>query len=379
MRAVLVDDELSALTYLERVLLKIDDVTIVGKYINPYEAIAQVKHDKPDIVFLDIEMPGISGIEVAESIQSSFPEAHIIFITAYDEFAVKAFELNAVDYILKPIKPDRLHKTLQRVSKSNKQRKALDTTNKKPIVLAFQALSFALENDLSATLNVRWRTSKVRGIFVFLLQHRGQVILKDTLVDLFWPSLDIEKGYTQLYSTIYHIRKTLSESNVDIHIINLDNGYKLDMNGVTLDVEEWETGITETQNVDSKTLPIHQQLLTLYRGDYLANEEYVWAENERERLKMLWVKHISEVAEYLASNSQFRKAISLYLRLQMAHPYTDESYFKLMQLYSEIGDIHSVELQYHSLKEMLFDQFGIEPKQMIQDWYNNWSNHYNIP
>lgn len=382
MRAILVDDELSALIYLERALLKVSSVNIIGKYINPHDAIVKALHDKPDIIFLDIEMPGISGIEVAETIQRSLPEVRIVFTTAFDEYAIKAFELNAVDYILKPIRHDRLKKTLGRISVSDKKEETLNPSEKTPMVCAFQALSFAIDGDVNEELHVRWRTSKVRGIFAFLLQHRGVSIRKDTLLDQFWPNLEIEKGYTQLYSAVYQIRKTLSASNVDIRIINLENGYKLEMNGVKLDVEEWETGITEIRHVNSKTLPMHQHLLTLYRGDYLANEEYVWAESERERLKIIWIKHISTVAEYFASISQFNEAISLYLRLQMAHPYTEESYFNLMQLYNKIGDIHSVEQQYGYLKKMLLEQFDIEPRQMIQDWYKNWnknwSNHYNM-
>lgn len=58
---------------------------------------------KPDVVFLDVEMPEISGIEVAEKLQSALPDVRIIFVTAYDEYAVKAFELHALDYILKPL------------------------------------------------------------------------------------------------------------------------------------------------------------------------------------------------------------------------------------------------------------------------------------
>lgn len=382
MKAILIDDELSALIYLEKELHKIGSVNILGKYTNSSEAIVEVLHKKPNIVFLDIEMPGISGIEVADEIQSSLPNINIIFITAFDEYAVKAFELNAVDYILKPIKHNRLKKTIQRISIPDNKIPSLDVTTKTPMVCVFQSLAFALYNNVTETLDVRWRTSKVRGIFAFLLQHRGAFIRKDTLLDLFWPKLEIEKGYTQLYSAIYQIRKTLSTYNMDIFITNLENGYKLNMNGVKLDVEEWEAGIKELPIVNRETFPKHQHLLTLYRGDYLANEDYLWAENERERLKILWIKHISKVADYLGSENQFNEAISLYLRLQMTHPYTDESYFKLMKLYNKVGDKHSVEVQYDNLKKMLVDQYAVEPSLTIQDWYKDWqkswSNYYNI-
>lgn len=372
MRAILVDDESSALTSLENALHKICEITIIGKYTNSYTARENVLSQKPDIVFLDIEMPGISGIEFAEEIQCLLPEINIVFITAYDEYAVKAFELNAIDYVLKPVRRNRLKETIQRISKSYKEETFSDASIKSPMVCALQSLSFVLEDNINKTIDVHWRTSKVRSVFTFLLQHRGDFIRKEALLDLFWPDLDIKKGYTQLYSAIYQIRKTLSANNVNIRIINLEDGYKLDMNGVKFDVEEWERGIKEFPVVTNETLPKHQQLLTLYRGDYLANEDYLWAEIERERLKILWIQHISKVADYLADKNQFNEAISLYLRLQTAQPYIEESYFKLMQLYSKIDEAHSVKRQYDNLKKMVLDQYENQPRQDIQKWYKCW-------
>jgi len=371
-KAILVDDESSALTSLEIALHKIGGITIIGKYTNSYIAKQNILNEKPDIVFLDIEMPGISGIKLAEEIQYSLPEIHIVFITAYDEYAVKAFELSAIDYVLKPVRSNRLKDTVQRISKAYKRESASDSLKRSVMVCAFQSLSFVQENNMSDTIDVRWRTSKVRGVFVFLLQHRGDFIRKDTLLDLFWPDLDIKKGYTQLYSAIYQIRRTIADINVNIHISSLENGYRLDMNGVKFDVDEWEKGLKKLPAITCETLSAHQELLMLYRGDYLANEDYMWLENERERLKILWIQHICKVADFFANKNQYSEAISLYLNLQMSQPYIEECYFKLMQLYNKIGDIHSVERQYDYLQRMLMDQYGNQPHQCVQDWYKNW-------
>ena len=375
MRAILVDDESSALTSLDIALHKIGGITIIGKYTNSYMAKKNILSKKPDIIFLDIQMPGISGINLAEEIQCSLPETNIVFVTAYDEYAVRAFELSAIDYLLKPVRSNRLKETIQRISKSYMEKTILDSSSiRAPMICAFQSLSFVLEDNIDKTIDVRWRTSKVRGVFIFLLQHRGDFIRKETLLDLFWPNLDIKKGYTQLYSAIYQIRKTLAAIHVNIFISNLENGYRLDMNGVKFDVDVWEKGIEKLSVVTSETLPKHQQLLTLYRGNYLENEDYLWVENERERLKILWIQHISKIADYFTEKRQFSEAISLYLRLQMSHPYIEECYFKLMQLYSKIDEIHSVERQYNYLQRMLMDQYGNQPRQDIQTWFQNWKN-----
>src|SRR5690606_38514667 len=115
MRVILVDDERLALDYLERQLMKLDEVMILGKYTNPFMGKEQILQQDVDVIFLDISLPEINGIELAEQILEKKPDIHIVFVTAYNEHAVKAFELNALDYIVKPIIAERLAITMKRV------------------------------------------------------------------------------------------------------------------------------------------------------------------------------------------------------------------------------------------------------------------------
>lgn len=370
MRAILVDDEPLALTYMEGLLKKIGDVDIIGKYINPHKALAGVIEEQPDVVFLDIEMPEINGIELAERIQGKSPGTLIVFVTAFNEYAVKAFELHAVDYIVKPVQRERLRQTLLRIPRTTKE---VFPSPRTAMVCTFQSLSFAWYEDALEEIDIRWRTSKVRGVFAFLLQHRGSYVRKDTLLELFWPGADWEKGFMQLYSTIYQIRKTIASIDFSVVITNHENGYRLDLEEVKLDIEEWEAGLKNLPALTNETLPEYQRLLEFYRGDYLVEEDYLWAESERERLRILWLQHCSKVADYLADNHQVSEAILLYLRIQTSQPYVDHSYFKLMQLYSQVGDIRGVEQQFDQLTKMLKEEYDAEPRQGIREWYNEWA------
>ena len=372
MRTILVDDERLALQYLGKLLGEIDDIQIIGTYMNPYEAIGAILVEKPDIVFLDIEMPEMNGIELAEQIQQSLPTTHIVFVTAFNEYAVKAFEINAVDYIVKPVQRDRLSKTLSRMTKESSGMTSSPVSSRLARVSVFQSLSFAWTGDSPEPIDVRWRTSKVRGIFTLLLQNRGTFVQKDLLLELFWPEMDSEKGFMQLYSAVYQIRKTIATTNFDISIMNYENSYRLDLNGVTVDVDEWEKGLEQATTITATTLEEHRRLLELYQGDYLAKEEYVWAEGERERLRVIWLQHTFKVADYLVSDKQFGEAVSLYLRVQMAQPFLDESYFKLMQLSGQLGDHRSVEQQYSQLTAMLQEEYGAKPRAIIREWYEEW-------
>jgi two-component system, LytTR family, response regulator len=113
MKALLVDDERLARNELRRLLLDFPDIRIVGEAAHAKQAREQMAALKPDLIFLDIQMPGETGMELLESLEPPLPQ--VIFTTAYDEFAVKAFELNALDYLLKPVDPARLAAAVERL------------------------------------------------------------------------------------------------------------------------------------------------------------------------------------------------------------------------------------------------------------------------
>jgi two-component system LytT family response regulator len=111
-RTLLVDDEELARSTIRRALAASPDIEIAGEAANGVEAIEAIAQLRPDLVLLDIEMPGFNGFEVVQQISN--PPA-IVFVTAYDEYAVQAFEASAIDYLLKPVQPDRLERALVRV------------------------------------------------------------------------------------------------------------------------------------------------------------------------------------------------------------------------------------------------------------------------
>ena len=112
MRAIIVDDERLARNELNRLLDTFPEIDVVGEASNGEAAIKKIEELTPDLVFLDIQMPGMTGFEVLEHL-SVVP--NIIFITAYDEYALKAFEVNALDYVLKPVELSRLEKAIKKV------------------------------------------------------------------------------------------------------------------------------------------------------------------------------------------------------------------------------------------------------------------------
>jgi two-component system, LytTR family, response regulator len=117
MNALIVDDERLARNELRRLLQPFSHINIIGEATNGADALEKIQELQPDLLFLDIQMPGKNGFEMLAELEGDIPE--IIFTTAYDEYALKAFEFNALDYLLKPIEPQRLEAALKRIERKD--------------------------------------------------------------------------------------------------------------------------------------------------------------------------------------------------------------------------------------------------------------------
>lgn len=113
MRTLIIDDERLARNELRRMLENFPKINIVGEAANADEALPMIEELQPDLLFLDIQMPGKNGFELLQAIEGKAPD--VVFTTAYDEYAIKAFEFNALDYLLKPIELHRLSEAINRV------------------------------------------------------------------------------------------------------------------------------------------------------------------------------------------------------------------------------------------------------------------------
>src|SRR6476620_6515276 len=116
MKAIIIDDERLARTELRKLLQDFPEIEIVDEASNADEGIQKIENHNPDLIFLDIQMPGKTGFDMLGELDHA---PQVIFTTAYDEYALKAFEVNALDYLLKPVEPRRLADALEKLRKSH--------------------------------------------------------------------------------------------------------------------------------------------------------------------------------------------------------------------------------------------------------------------
>ena len=119
-KTIIVDDERLARKEMRRLLAEFDEIAVTGEAENLSEAIDLIKKEKPNIVFLDIQLSGENGFDLLEEVEQNFM---LIFVTAFDAYAIRAFEVNALDYLLKPVNPERLAKAIARLAEEKPEEK----------------------------------------------------------------------------------------------------------------------------------------------------------------------------------------------------------------------------------------------------------------
>lgn len=213
-RALVADDEAPAREELKHLLKGIEGIEVVGEARDGPAAYDQIAKLKPDVVFLDIHMPGLSGIEVARAISDLDPAPRIVFVTAYDQYAVEAFETEALDYILKPVETERLEAAIERV------RRAIETR-------APSSIGSRIEDILSRLGGEKAAARKIS------IKKAGKVHLSDpreviyfTVEDAVVRAVGAMGSGSAPYRSLDEAEKNLPESFFRAnrtHLVNLDS------------------------------------------------------------------------------------------------------------------------------------------------------------
>ncbi|REK71181.1 response regulator [Paenibacillus paeoniae] len=370
MRALLVDDERLALQRMEWLIKQHvgDELVWSGAFLDPHEALEAAQREQPDIAFLDIELPEMNGFELAEQLLLIRPKIRIVFVTAYQDYAIKAFDVNALDYLLKPVAANRLSLTLQRAREAIVQSDIMET---EPFVLCcFSSLYY--RDDAGHARSFTWKTLKAEELFAYLIHRREQTINKQELLDLLWPDYDAKKATAQLHTAIYQIRKVIETANLNIQIFYKDGGYRLALATLMVDTELWESHVRELPPLTADTLELHLGVCMEYDGDYLADHRYNWAEWERDRIRLVWLKQARPIADWYFKNSQYDDAAGIYQHMLDRAPDMEDGYFGLMKTNAVLNYSSEVMKLYHTIANRLQEAFSIAPSKELTDWYAEW-------
>ncbi len=232
-KVLIVDDEKPAREELEYLLKEIPDVSLVGIADDGPKALSLINKLLPDLVFLDIKMPEMNGFEVAAILQSFSYSPGIIFTTAYDKFAIKAFEINALDYILKPFIKDRIVISLNRFKSTNQSAPELDY-NKITKLIDELKTELPSSRKISIPLGEHYKPILIEEIVAVAADGRGVRIF--TVEGEFKYSKSITNMEESLYEEIFfrcHRAYIININLIDKIDIWFNNTYQLEMKGLS--------------------------------------------------------------------------------------------------------------------------------------------------
>ena len=239
LKAYLVDDELPALKRLTRLLEATKKVEIIGSSMNPADAIKALSADLPDVLFLDIQMPGMNGFDLLASLER---QPVVIFTTAYDQYALKAFEVNSIDYLLKPIEPEQLERALKKLEQFHGETKPKWLNLDQPDLRAMlQELSRTLRDPARTTLDripvrVGERTRCLDGARITHFFSQGRL------------TFAASEGKTYAVDwTISELEERLGES----HFVRIHRGILLNLDWLD-ELTPWFTGRMVARLKDAK-------------------------------------------------------------------------------------------------------------------------------
>jgi two-component SAPR family response regulator len=264
-RIAAVDDETHVLERFQRMVSDIKEFNLCGLFETGEQLLGYLRENPLDAVFLDIEMPGVNGLQLSEQIQNLNENIEIIFVTAFNQYAVEAFELQAMDYIMKPLTEARLGKTVRRLLKTKKTA----TRPGKPFIQCFGDFEVFLNGEA-----LGWKHSKAKEVLAFLVHKNGVPVSWEKIADAVWPDLNSEKAQTNFHATTYLLRKRLAEAGLSQLLESVRGNYRIVTDIIDCDVYQLEELLKKNQLRRKEDFTLLEQLV---QKGYMEASGYAWA------------------------------------------------------------------------------------------------------
>ncbi|MDG0792378.1 response regulator [Cohnella ginsengisoli] len=363
MRAVIVDDEPLVAEQIDRMLAGAG-VAVLGCCANPHEALGMARALQPDVLFLDIEMPELNGLEIAERLYADKLDMEVVFITAHNQYAIDAFRVNALDYLLKPVMEEDLRRSLERVAKRRQHRTGAADGGEQRTVAVELFGQFALYLDGSAE-PVRWVTSKCAELLAYmLLQPWEKEVSKWDLFEALWSSQNEEKAGINLRSTVSRINKTLRDGGSALALASVKNGYRLVLPEEELGVDavELELFVLDAVEPGPDNLAHIEQHVQRCSRPFLQAFDGAWCEPCRKQYRQYFL-HLGKklLSYYDRTDTEPLKTLLLAELLIEHDPYDEALRMSALKLHHRISGVQRAAAYYEGYAKLLRAELGTLP------------------
>jgi two-component SAPR family response regulator len=361
MRVFLVDDEQPSLDELVWRLRKYPDIEIAGTFTDPASALKAAGESRPDAAFLDIDMPGLTGLELALRTQAQCPGVIVIFVTAHAQYALEAYKSFPLDFLLKPVKEARLDETIEHLRAQHKLLNRASAPESRMKIRCFGAF------ELLAAEEAKWETRRVRELFLYLIDLRGAAPTKEEMLYAFFDGHNDKATANNLYMTIYRLRKLLSELDAEGKYIRMADDYSLTVAPGVCDYTDF-MAFAQSSAVTGKNVAEAARMLALCRGPYLEKEPFEWAAESAREAEVEYERIALELAGCHAAAGRVPEAENALCALLARNPLSAEGCEALLDLYMS-GNRTAYCERYEQYARLMKKEFRLTPQEEYREYY----------
>lgn len=363
-KVIVLDDEWYNLEEISDLVEKTGFMQVVGKYQNPLKALQEVCEISPDVAFIDIEMPEMNGLNLAEKLLEIDPSIIIAFISSWNQYAIHAFDLNVIDYIMKPIKEDRFLRMIDKIRMKYNDRTQIYP--KEINIRCFDTLEMYIGD-----MPVKWERAKAEELFAYLLIHHGQFVHKDKIIEDLWSGYEYSKALPILQTSICKIRNLLSDVKDIVKVEYSGSKYCLYLKEIKCDLLQFEKALSDYKRGIIATYGAVVKAFSIYHKGLLTQQGYLWSIQKNETLRNRLILIIKEIIQNYTMEENETEMIRYMNILAKLTPYDEEINYNLLNLLWHQGRYDSIEKHYQWLKHVLSEDYDTVPSDLIRSIAKN--------
>jgi len=363
---ILIDDERPALRELNHLLAAhADFLQVIGSFHRVEELLNSVDRLRPAVAFIDMQMPMLHGLELAENLRERLPNIALVFVTAHRQFAADAFDRDAIDYLLKPVTPERLAGTIARLIRHFSTCSQIKSEDFETYPVRIRTFG-----GLHVTTHVgpmRWHSAKTRELFAYLLHHRSSPPYQEQMLDDLYPDAIPEKAKQRLYNDRYQLRRQLQACSITEDWVRIDhNQLRIDsINNVFCDVDHYERLLAAPTGQTTNVIAM-RQATSLVSGAYFQDAIWPWADGRRELLRTRQQRLLCQLAEIDQKYGRIAQSEAGLLHALENEPCDESAVTQLILLYKENGQSRLAQDRYVIYCKTLLREFQAKPGHALQ-------------
>lgn len=357
--ALIVDDEELSVKRLKRLLLESGEFGVCHAFLNPFEAYEFAKSNAIDIAFLDISMPQLDGMTLSGKLRELDGSIQLVFATGYGDYAVQAFDISALDYLMKPVTAERLRQTLGKIVKTRRGAPSLRV----------QLLNGLNLYDLKRQETpIKLRSPKTEELFAFLVCKR--TVSREEIIETLWSGLETDKALKNLNSTLYYIRQAIDADKIGRGIQTGRTEIRIveDEDGISCDLYAFERLLKEMRAAPERADKLLKQAEALYTGELLKGKAFEWAFPIRRRLEQQYIEQLEAACKRRAPNDRPLDSLHEYGIILKLDPLREDIHHEVIRLHIESGNKNEALRQYRLLEKLLQQELGMKPDPRMKEY-----------